>query len=410
MIITKTINADLWIRERPQEIHAVQGDTAARRVVVKLFANRQPWNPGTDVSIAVRYRKPDGTGGTYDTLPNGEKAWELTENAVSFLLAPQMLALPGRVEVQAELLAGGSVLASFLFDVLVEENVAAGAVKSRNYFNWLQRLEAKLKEKLKEAKDSGIFDGPVGATPRLQIGTVTTLAAGSMAEASFEGTAEEPILNLRLPKGADAVIDSTLSASGQAADAAAVGAALTGKAPTGFGLGDICVAISSWDTAVKNGFYKADGWFGYAVAYADGTVAQETYGQFSGTLAARRRIFVDGMWDDWEWVNPLMAPGTEYRITERWQGKPVYAYLEDFGVLPNVNEGRKYGIRSGVDQIVSVSLQLVHKEGSYFGGVVPGLASYWAGHSGDGAMYAAVETTKDLSDYTAYFLIKYTKA
>lgn len=45
--------------------------------------------------------------------------------------------------------------------------------------------------------------GPTGATPNLQIGTVTTLPAGSDATASVSGTAENPLLNLGIPKGAD---------------------------------------------------------------------------------------------------------------------------------------------------------------------------------------------------------------
>lgn len=43
----------------------------------------------------------------------------------------------------------------------------------------------------------------VGPTPNLSIGTVTTLPAGSMATASFTGTAEDPVLNLGIPKGVD---------------------------------------------------------------------------------------------------------------------------------------------------------------------------------------------------------------
>lgn len=46
-------------------------------------------------------------------------------------------------------------------------------------------------------------DGSPGATPNLQIGTVTTLPAGSDATASVSGTAENPLLNLGIPKGAD---------------------------------------------------------------------------------------------------------------------------------------------------------------------------------------------------------------
>lgn len=45
--------------------------------------------------------------------------------------------------------------------------------------------------------------GKDGATPDIQIGTVTTLPAGSEATASMGGTAAQPTLNLGIPKGAD---------------------------------------------------------------------------------------------------------------------------------------------------------------------------------------------------------------
>ena len=44
--------------------------------------------------------------------------------------------------------------------------------------------------------------GATGATPNIQIGEVTTLAAGNQATASITGTEEEPLLNLGIPKGA----------------------------------------------------------------------------------------------------------------------------------------------------------------------------------------------------------------
>lgn len=60
--------------------------------------------------------------------------------------------------------------------------------------------------------------GATGATPNLTIGTVTTGAAGTPASAEIAGTAEDPVLNLTIPKGADgdvspASLASTYSAS-----------------------------------------------------------------------------------------------------------------------------------------------------------------------------------------------------
>ena len=44
--------------------------------------------------------------------------------------------------------------------------------------------------------------GDPGATPNLTVGTVTTLEAGQNATASMGGTAESPVLNLGIPRGA----------------------------------------------------------------------------------------------------------------------------------------------------------------------------------------------------------------
>lgn len=43
--------------------------------------------------------------------------------------------------------------------------------------------------------------GDTGATPKITIGDVVTLEAGKPAAASISGTAENPVLNLAIPKG-----------------------------------------------------------------------------------------------------------------------------------------------------------------------------------------------------------------
>ena len=45
--------------------------------------------------------------------------------------------------------------------------------------------------------------GATGATPNLMIGTVTTLAAETNATAEITRSAENPKLNLRIPRGAN---------------------------------------------------------------------------------------------------------------------------------------------------------------------------------------------------------------
>lgn len=52
----------------------------------------------------------------------------------------------------------------------------------------------------------------------------------------------------------------------------------------------------------------------------------------------------DGAWGEWEWVNPPMQLGVEYRTTERYLGKPVYVKLVNLGEGANgkaVNVGTR---------------------------------------------------------------------
>ena len=78
-------------------------------------------------------------------------------------------------------------------------------------------LQEATNEALAQAKASGDFDGPqgpAGATPNIQIGTVETLAAGSTATASVTGTPENPLLNLGIPQGASGSEGSGIAVSG----------------------------------------------------------------------------------------------------------------------------------------------------------------------------------------------------
>lgn len=54
-----------------------------------------------------------------------------------------------------------------------------------------------------------------------------------------------------------------------------------------------------------------------------------------GTTNGLWRMLKDnGQWQPVEWVNPPMGLGVEYRTTERYLGKPVYAKVVDCGSCP----------------------------------------------------------------------------
>ena len=61
---------------------------------------------------------------------------------------------------------------------------------------------------------------------------------------------------------------------------------------------------------------------------------------------------------EWEWSNPPLLQGYEYRTTERWNGRPVYTKLIDVGVYPSNTHKAFSGVISKVDLLVSHHISL----------------------------------------------------
>lgn len=131
--------------------------------------------------------------------------------------------------------------------------------------------------------------------------------------------------------------------------------ALEKKAPDGFGLGGDAKVLTSDDDVNTIG---ASGWYSWVNnnvpvnaigvtsltimrvdAYSSGVKVQTLYGATDGVqfimqpIIARRMIYGSKI-GAWEYVNPPMYFGVEYRTTERYLGKPVYAKLVDCGTIP----------------------------------------------------------------------------
>lgn len=114
MKITNQITMDLmhWKRQTPVDV--VQDDRCCRAVEVTLTAGGQPWEIPGDVSVVIRYRKPDGTGGMYDTLPDGSRAWSAAGNLLTLELAPQVLTVAGSVGMTVSLIREEIQISTFL--------------------------------------------------------------------------------------------------------------------------------------------------------------------------------------------------------------------------------------------------------------------------------------------------------
>lgn len=177
MVITTKISMDLRRAGYPGIVHAVQNDTNSRAVELRLMDNGVAWIVPDGVTAAVGYRKEDGTNGLYDTLPNGIPAVTIAGSVITAILAPQMLAVPGNVSMVLILLDTDlNRLATFPIILIVEEDPAANATKSENYYKYstMEQLSNAVEETLRNLDETnktlqdkianGDFIGETGKT------------------------------------------------------------------------------------------------------------------------------------------------------------------------------------------------------------------------------------------------------
>lgn len=136
-------------------------------------------------------------------------------------------------------------------------------------------------------------------------------------------------------------------------------------APDGFGLGNIGKLLTpedNLDEVKTNGWYRWERkappqgtlpsaigqsmdatlirvWGNGAVCYQESINITDETGH--GCLCART-IYASTIFP-WEWVNPLMESGIEYRTTERFWGRPVYYKIVDCGQIAD-NKQVEHGI------------------------------------------------------------------
>lgn len=133
MIITTNIKMDFLLRGIPPQVEMMQDDQYSRNLAIAMYAGGVAWKPETDVGVQVHYVKADGTGGTYDTLPDDRAACTITDNVLTAALAPQVLTCPGRVRLSVSLISGNVVLNTFEIPILVRPNPGL-AVVSEDYY------------------------------------------------------------------------------------------------------------------------------------------------------------------------------------------------------------------------------------------------------------------------------------
>ena len=80
-----------------REIDVMQNDQYSRELELYLKSNGKEYCPPEDCVVLVRYKKPNGQSGAYDTMPDGRKAWEIRGSTVTVGIVPQICTVVGRV-------------------------------------------------------------------------------------------------------------------------------------------------------------------------------------------------------------------------------------------------------------------------------------------------------------------------
>ena len=258
------------------------------------------------------------------------------------------------------------------------------------------------------------IQGPAGPAATINGVNALTIEAGDNIELSQSGSTT----TLSVPTDAAPTEDST-----KPVQSGGVAAALSNKAPAGFGLGGQSKELTSGDdlnTIWENGWYR---WgssspqnapkmtsdvggalyiFSRVANYDSQNVLQEYWSLNQGAQNKAHRICRNGVWGPLEWINPSMQIGVEYRTTERHNGKPVYKKAVNTGAL---SAGTSKSVAHGVENIgLRLSaLYGINNDGDNLVGN-PGITGILVGGSN-----ITITTAAGFSTSNSWVVIAYTK-
>lgn len=181
-----------------------QQDNTGRGVLVTLTAAGQVMEPDNEM-VTLWAKKPDGK---VSYLP-----CQVTDGKIKADFTNQMLAVPGAVQVELQMIDGEDNITTPIFTVKIHpSNIDSSAVESQNEFTALQTAIENMNTALQEVdelKKTGLKgdpgepgkDGAPGAAATVGIGTVEASDPGSDPQVTNSGTDNAAILNFVLPRG-----------------------------------------------------------------------------------------------------------------------------------------------------------------------------------------------------------------
>ena len=194
----------------------------------------------------------------------------------------------------------------------------------------------------------------------------------------------------------------------------------TDVAPAGYGLGTYAVK-KNWsdiDSLDLNGTYDISIpqthslytvygiLYGYVqvIGLNQSIASQILYPKYDVSCSLIRHKSA-GKWGEWEWVNPPMVPGVEYRTTKRNNGNVIYTKLVNFSALPNNAEKGVIAMPANSRLISAVG----YAEGASYNVLIPGYYGIKSIGSTRSSGNLWLSTSIDMSSYNGWITIEYTK-
>ncbi len=162
MITAQTLNIFLH-KKQDYHIDAVQGETG-RGIQMRIWSGDTLWRAEPHSRLQIRYQRPDGTGGVYDTMSDGRPAWSFEDDTLTILLAPQVLAFSGEVSLQVVLACDADQVSTFTIIIEVQDDLSNGTITGEDLVSLNGWIDGAVEDQVRQAERRwqgmyGVIDG-----------------------------------------------------------------------------------------------------------------------------------------------------------------------------------------------------------------------------------------------------------
>lgn len=111
--VVSHLTVDLVRREDIPSADVMQGDQASRNLRLTLYTDGEPFLPGNESRVVIRYVRADGVYGSYEKVQGSADAWLLIENRLTVFLLPEVCQVPGITMMSISFLLGTNQVSTF---------------------------------------------------------------------------------------------------------------------------------------------------------------------------------------------------------------------------------------------------------------------------------------------------------